>query len=320
MCKVSVVMGTYNGAKYIKEQLKSLLQQTMQPDQVIISDDCSTDDTVVIVDKFIKENKLNNWKITINKKNKGWKKNFYDALCMASGDIIFMCDQDDIWIKDKIESMYNEMLNNPKILCLVGYELAIDAMGNRCDGEEKNEKGKIEKIKYKSSFFKDVYKGCVMCISKEILTIYKGIKCDYVGHDMACAHMAILKDGMYLMKKAVIYHRYHGGNATKSKVEKNYGCGTLEKRIEKIQEEIKYFTKLKEQLFVSCEQRKDIQKYVQCLNIRCNFLVKKKLVLYIKRAYLVCNVIDLKIYIGDIAYALGLNKQFGKIGNILLKK
>ena len=319
MCRVSIVIATYNGEKYIKEQLQSLLNQTMQPDEVIIHDDGSTDSTVAIIQEFIKKNELENWCVNINSVNKGWKKNFHDLLCQASGDIIFMCDQDDIWVKDKIESMYNAMVRNPKILCLIGRDSAIDAKGKKIEIEE-NESGEIKKIEYTSNFFRKTYRGCAMCISKEVLQIYKKMKCNYVGHDHVCAHIALMKEGMYEMEKVVIYHRYHGENATASKNGKNFGCSTLDARIRIMQEDIKYFTKLKEQLFVLEEQKKDIQNYVQCLKMRYDFLIKKNYAFYIKEAKYICNVIRPVQYIGDFAYALGLNKQFGKIGNLLVKK
>ena len=65
---VSVVMSSYNGEKYIREQLESLLMQTRKIDEVIIADDCSSDNTVAIVEDFIRKNNLkSNWRIIINK-------------------------------------------------------------------------------------------------------------------------------------------------------------------------------------------------------------------------------------------------------------
>ncbi len=103
--KISVVMTTYNGKKHIYEQLCSLANQTRKPDQLLIFDDCSTDDTVSIVKRFIEMKNLCNWKIIENESNLGWRKNFMFGLLKAEGDYIFPCDQDDIWSEDKIEKM-----------------------------------------------------------------------------------------------------------------------------------------------------------------------------------------------------------------------
>ena len=89
--KVSVVLSTYNGEKYIIDQLSSLLNQSYKPDEVIIQDDCSTDNTAMLANYFIEEHHLNNWKILINSKNLGWKISFWKALHKAHNEIIFLC-------------------------------------------------------------------------------------------------------------------------------------------------------------------------------------------------------------------------------------
>ena len=104
---ISVVLATFNGEKYILEQLKSISRQKRIPDEVIISDDQSGDRTKKIVLEFIKENKLRNWKLIENNGKKGVTHNFLNALKCARGNIIFLCDQDDIWEIDKVETMEN---------------------------------------------------------------------------------------------------------------------------------------------------------------------------------------------------------------------
>lgn len=103
--KVSVAMATYNGEKYIKSQLQSILTQTIKPDEVIISDDGSTDNTLTIIKDFIEKNKLSGWRLLENNSSQGISGNFINALKNTSGDIVFLCDQDDIWINNKVENM-----------------------------------------------------------------------------------------------------------------------------------------------------------------------------------------------------------------------
>ena len=103
--RVSVVMTTYNGQKYLRDQMDSLREQTMPIDEVIIMDDCSTDDTPVLVSAYIAEHSLKGWKLVRNKQNQGWKKNFKSGFDLSTGDYIFPCDQDDIWRMDKIQKM-----------------------------------------------------------------------------------------------------------------------------------------------------------------------------------------------------------------------
>ena len=116
--KISIVMTTYNGEKYLIEQLDSLRDQTRKPDEVIICDDGSSDSTNRYIDKYIEENSLENWKHIINEENKGWKKNFIDGIKMSTGDLIFTCDQDDVWYKYKLELMEEIMAQKPEISLL----------------------------------------------------------------------------------------------------------------------------------------------------------------------------------------------------------
>lgn len=103
--RVSVALATYNGEKYILEQLNSIFNQTLKPDEVIISDDHSTDKTKEIVGEYIKLHGLKSWRLIDNERNSGVTDNFINAICQTSGDILFLCDQDDIWENQKIQAM-----------------------------------------------------------------------------------------------------------------------------------------------------------------------------------------------------------------------
>lgn len=99
-------MTTYNGEKYLQEQLESLCRQTLQPFEVVVQDDASQDSTVAIVRSF--QHRLN-LKIYLNKSNIGFIKNFESALLKATGELIALCDQDDIWEKEKLEILSKEI-------------------------------------------------------------------------------------------------------------------------------------------------------------------------------------------------------------------
>lgn len=103
--KVSVVMCTYNGAKYIREQLDSILNQTYPIFEIIIQDDCSTDETVEIIREYA--GRYENIHLFQNEKSLGINRNFYSAMDKAQGDYIAISDQDDIWVTDKIEVQMN---------------------------------------------------------------------------------------------------------------------------------------------------------------------------------------------------------------------
>lgn len=104
---VSVVMCTYNGAKFLKEQLDSILEQTYPIKELIIQDDCSTDETWDIIMEYA----LNHDVIQAcrNDSNLGFNENFKEAILKASGDYVAIADQDDIWYADKIEKQVRKI-------------------------------------------------------------------------------------------------------------------------------------------------------------------------------------------------------------------
>lgn len=112
MVKVSVCIATYNGAKYIAEQLQSILDQIGQNDEVIISDDHSTDETINIVNSF-NDDRI---KIFYNEGEKGYTANFENSLNQISGDLIFLSDQDDIWLPGKYNAVVAMLSTNDLVV------------------------------------------------------------------------------------------------------------------------------------------------------------------------------------------------------------
>ena len=107
MKTVSVVMCTYNGEKYLREQLDSIVNQTYPIYELIIQDDCSTDGTVEILKEYA--GKYSFIQYSVNKKNKGYNENFFSVIALAKGDFIAISDQDDIWELNKIEVQVNQI-------------------------------------------------------------------------------------------------------------------------------------------------------------------------------------------------------------------
>ena len=116
--QISVVMTTYNAGKHLRDQLESLRMQSRAPDEVLIFDDGSTDNTVEFCKQYISEHGLQHWKLQVNAHNLGWKRNFMEGLRKSSGEVLFPCDQDDIWYPEKIAEMTEAMEQHPEILLL----------------------------------------------------------------------------------------------------------------------------------------------------------------------------------------------------------
>ena len=111
---ISVALCTYNGEKDLAEQLDSILAQENPIDEIVVCDDGSTDNTQSIL-KDYQSRFPDIFRIFNNDKNLGYVANFEKALSLCTGDIIFLCDQDDIWYQDKVSHTLNFFKNNPEI-------------------------------------------------------------------------------------------------------------------------------------------------------------------------------------------------------------
>jgi glycosyltransferase involved in cell wall biosynthesis len=101
---LSIALCTYNGAVYLREQLESFAAQTRPPDELVISDDQSTDDTLRLIEEFA-ANAGFPVRLSVNESNLGIAKNFEKAISLCRGDLILLSDQDDVWHSDKLESV-----------------------------------------------------------------------------------------------------------------------------------------------------------------------------------------------------------------------
>jgi glycosyltransferase involved in cell wall biosynthesis len=126
--KASVAMCTYNGAKFLQKQLESIANQTIKPSELIVCDDGSTDQTLAILEEFAL---VTQFPVAIhqNATQLGVVKNFEKAISLCTGDLIFLADQDDIWMPEKIETMSFFFSTNPKCLLLFTDALLIDEVG-----------------------------------------------------------------------------------------------------------------------------------------------------------------------------------------------
>lgn len=103
---LSIVLATYNGSRFLREQLDSVYSQTLQANEVLAVDDCSTDGTVAILEEYHQRYGL---KYVVNEHNLRVNANFERGVRMATGDYISLCDQDDVWFKEKSEILYNKL-------------------------------------------------------------------------------------------------------------------------------------------------------------------------------------------------------------------
>lgn len=129
---LSVALCTYNGERYIREQIESILNQTIPVDEIVICDDGSTDNTLSLVNSYcLKTPKI---KVYQNSEKLGVSKNFNKAVSLCRGDIVFFSDQDDIWYPNKVSTIINYFESNPNIDVVFSDADLIDTKGNVLSG------------------------------------------------------------------------------------------------------------------------------------------------------------------------------------------
>lgn len=217
--RVSVVVATYNGEKYIYEQLESLLLQNRMIDEVFIFDDISTDSTAHIVKQFIKDNDLQDrWKLVINEERKGCVKNFLDGATMASGTIVFYCDQDDIWHKEKVEHMLEGFEKNPDMQACYCLSNWFDSEGNEIHRLKRFSNVPIRKKGFQKVTLNEAVRfnkspGLCLAIKKELILEAKElILTNHLTHDLPIGTIAAIHDGYYMLNEVLVNHRIHTNN------------------------------------------------------------------------------------------------------------
>lgn len=203
MTKISVCMATYNGAQFIESQLNSIVSQLDLYDEIIISDDGSTDGTISIINAFA-DTRI---KLIHNYNRRGPAGNFENALNHSSGQLIFLSDQDDIWFPEKVSKMSNLLIDNDLVLT---------------DCEVINKKGDILHPSFfalrgsRRGFWRNMYRnsyiGCCMAFRREVLNYALPFPAHIFLHDWWIGLLVEVKGRIVLYEKPLIKYVRHGGN------------------------------------------------------------------------------------------------------------
>lgn len=203
---ISIAMTTYNGERYLKEQLDSIYAQTYKNVEVIVTDDCSTDGTVKVLKEYSKSHGL---RYFVNEKNLGYVKNFEKAISLCNGDFIALCDQDDIWRTDKLEKLYEGIGSN---LLIHSDATLIDESGNiLSESYAKKAHKKFRKNTYEYFFNNDVT-GCTALFRKELLTVALPFPKNILVHDWWLAICASEEGSLKYLNEPLISYRQHQSN------------------------------------------------------------------------------------------------------------
>lgn len=207
MCKISVCMAAFNGEKHIFKQIKSILDQLSAEDEIIISDDGSTDSTIEVLNSF-NDNRI---KVFKNTYQKGPVGNFATALSNAHFDYIFLADQDDLWLEGKVKR-HTELMHQ--------YELVIsDAVVVTEDGtvmfdsffKARNAgKGFFKNLK------KNSYLGCCMSFRRSLLNKAFPFPKNLYMHDWWLGLVAEVEGNVYFCDDKYLNYIRHSNNATQT--------------------------------------------------------------------------------------------------------
>ncbi len=201
--KITVCIATYNGQKYIATQLESILKQLSVNDEVVISDDSSTDRTVDIIKEF------NDKRIRLYEHNRFHNPvfNFENALKKTSGDIIFLSDQDDIWLDNKVKVI---------VKLLHSYDLVVSDCILIDEDESILNDSYFELRGSGSGFIHNLYKnsylGCCMALKRNILEKALPFPKTIPMHDMWIGMVGQLFGKTYFCKEKLVKYRRHRDN------------------------------------------------------------------------------------------------------------
>ncbi len=224
--RVSVAMTTYNSGPYLIPQLNSLRDQTLPFDEVVIVDDSSANGTVDVIRNYISKNNLEHWRLIVNHENRGYIKSFQTALASCHGDIIFLCDHDDQWKLNKVETMVNIMNQDFDIGCLLCSFNKIDGDNNRLPVVSSNKvsnnglirrklrkKGGLNRLDFNDVLAFNVGPGCTLAIRKELSQLYLRLgEGNTLPHDWALASLAAVNDKLFYIDLPLINYRLYDAN------------------------------------------------------------------------------------------------------------
>lgn len=269
---ISVAMTTYNGEKFLKEQMDSILNQTYKNIELVVCDDCSTDSTWTILQEYQqKDVRIRCYK---NTENLGFKKNFEKAISLCNGEFIALSDQDDIWIPEKLEvslkNLWNEKTQSYYDIVCSDAEL-IDEKGNSMHLRMKKDVQDIDYIPEDSEkqflylLFKNFVQGSTVLGGSSFFKKNLPVP-DFQGyHDWWFAQKAVVSNGIKYINIPLLLYRSHSDQQTGEKEKKSLKPYNRSKDVlyKSIQKQVCFIKSLIDVLDLSEEKKIIIQNAIR---------------------------------------------------------
>lgn len=219
MENISIAMATYNGEAYLREQLDSILNQTIPATEIVVCDDCSTDATWSILSEYAE--KYTCFKVIRNEKNIGFLHNFEKAISFCLGDYIALSDQDDVWLPNHLQVLLEGLGN--KILSVGDAEL-IDSNGtplgyklSYCENLDFIPEDDLQKA-YAILYYRNPFQGASMLCRKELFRKAFPIPEGIEYHDSWLVLYACFYGGVQYIGRTVTLYRRHDSTVTGKKI------------------------------------------------------------------------------------------------------
>lgn len=208
---VSIALCTYNGGRFLSQQLDSILTQTYRNLEIVIVDDCSTDNTIDIVAQYAqKDNRI---KFYRNENNLGFNKNFEKTVRLTNGDYISISDQDDIWLPGKIETLVKNISNN---WLIYSKSVFINEKNEVMPGQMLNESGVVP-LNYKGILLANFITGHTMLFKQEFVDYFlpfpeKGFYDWWIGFVALYHHKAVF------LNEILTQYRIHEASVIQNRI------------------------------------------------------------------------------------------------------
>ncbi|SDG46962.1 glycosyltransferase family 2 protein [Dyella sp. 333MFSha] len=219
--KISVVACTYNGEAYIAEQLSTILAQSRIPDEIVISDDASGDGTWGLLESFAANARTRGIDVSLVRRHErlGYVRNFSEALTLANGDVIFLCDQDDAWHPDKVDTMLAAFEGEPETMFVHSDARLVDAHGSDLGNGlfealevTESERSSVAGGKSFSVYLRrNLATGAASAFRRELLDVALPLPTAWV-HDAWLATLAAATGQIVILDDPLIDYRQHAAN------------------------------------------------------------------------------------------------------------
>lgn len=215
---IEILLATYNGEMYVEQQIRSLMEQTYKNIRVVVSDDGSTDGTIVIVKKLMKEDS----RIVLNSfghRKGGAKQNFFHLLKLARADFVMFCDQDDVWESQKVEYTLKEMIRGECRKCprLVYTDMKVVDKHLRVINNSFLKSSNIPVGRYdlNSVCVQNIGAGCTMMVNRQLINyaLRQFNMENVIMHDWWISLIAAAFGSVGFINLQTVQYRQHGNNS-----------------------------------------------------------------------------------------------------------